>query len=410
LFVEEMQWRGLVKQLSHDTLADLMRGERLTLYSGFDPTARSLHVGNLMPIMGLRRAQLHGHHPIALVGGATGMIGDPSGKSSERNLLTAEVLAANLAGLEAQLSRFLDFEDASLVNNGDWIGPMTYLEMLRDVGKHFSVNAMIAKDSVKTRLEEREHGISYTEFSYMLIQAYDFYHLYKERGCRLQIGGSEQWGNITAGIDLTRRLAGVEVYGMTLPLLLDATGKKFGKSEAGAVWLDAELTSPYDFYQYFVRVDDRDVPKVLRYLTTLDRATIEGLEAAHAEAPQKREAHRALARFMTALVHGEAEAIKAEAAAQALFSHQAGALPPGTPTHDFAEGKLASGWLLVDALVESGLLPSKGAARREIQGGGIYVNEQRIGSPEHSLGVADLQDGMIRLRKGKKSHMVLKPA
>ncbi|MCA9307704.1 MAG: tyrosine--tRNA ligase, partial [Phycisphaerales bacterium] len=212
--------------------------------------------------------QLHGHHPIALVGGATGMIGDPSGKSSERNLLTPEVLAENQAGLKSQLERFLDFDHATMVNNADWIGPMTFLEMLRDVGKHFSVNAMIAKDSVKTRLEEREHGISYTEFSYMIIQAYDFYHLNKHNGCRLQIGGSEQWGNITAGIDLTRRLTGAEVYGMTLPLLLDASGKKFGKSEAGAVWLDAELTSPYDFYQYFVRVDDRDVIKVLRYLTT----------------------------------------------------------------------------------------------------------------------------------------------
>lgn len=404
-----MQWRGLVKQLSHDGIRDLMRAEKLSLYSGFDPTAPSLHVGNLMPLMGLRRAQLHGHHPIVLVGGATGMIGDPSGKSAERNLLDVDRLAANVAGIRAQMAHFLDFSDATLVDNADWFGSMRFLDVLRDVGKHFSVNAMIAKDSVKSRLEEREHGISYTEFSYMIIQAYDFWHLQKQHGCRLQIGGSEQWGNITAGIDLIRRLGGAEAYGMTLPLLLDASGRKFGKSEKGAVWLDPARTPPYDFYQYFVRADDRDVGKLLRFLTTLDKATIEALEEEHARAPQNREAAKALARFMTNLVHGEEETRRAEEAAKALFAAAtAGAVPEGTPTYDAPAAKFASGWALVDAIVESGLMPSKGAARRAIQQGGVYVNGERVGEADLVLRTEDLQDGTVRLRHGKKKHLVLK--
>lgn len=404
-----MQWRGLVQQLSHPDLDEVMRGDKLTLYSGFDPTASSLHVGHLIPLLGLRRAQLHGHHPIALVGGATGMIGDPSGKSAERSLLSFDVIEENKRGLRAQMERFVDFSDAKLVDNGDWFRGFEFVTLLRDVGKHFSVNAMIAKDSVKTRLEEREQGISYTEFSYMIIQAYDFYHLYDKFGCKLQIGGNEQWGNITAGIDLTRRLAGAECYGMTLPLLLDASGKKFGKTEGGAVWLDPERTSPYDFFQFFMRTDDRDVGKILRRLTLLDKETIEGLEAEHARAPEKREAIRYLARTMTEMVHGAEEARRAEQAAAALFSGaKSGAVPDGTPTHEFEAGKLASGWGLVDAIVESGLMPSKGAARRAISQGGLYVNGERVSAADHSLGVDDLQDGMIRLRHGKKKHMVLR--
>lgn len=405
-----MQWRGLVQQTSHDRLAPLMNEEKLTLYSGFDPTAPSLHVGNLMPILGLRRAQMLGHHPVALVGGATSMIGDPSGKSSERNLMGAETIDANTQGLKEQLGRFIDFSSGTLVNNLDWMGPMSFLDVLRDVGKHFSVNAMIAKESVRARLNEREQGISYTEFSYMIIQAYDFLVLFDKHQCKLQIGGSEQWGNITAGIDLVRRERSAEAYGLTLPLLLDASGKKFGKTESGAVWLDAERTSPYDFYQYFVRTDDRDINKTLRFLTLLDQKTVLELEDLHARAPETREVAKVLARTMTEMVHGKDEAMRAEQATAALFGKpEAGALPAGTPTYDFDEGKLASAWPLVEALVDSGMLPSRGGARREIQGGGIYVNDQRIGDVGHSLGPADLQDGMIRLRRGKKKHMVLKP-
>ncbi len=406
-----MQWRGLVKQLSHDGLDEVMAKEKMRVYSGFDPTASSMHVGNLMPTMALRRAQLAGHHPIVLVGGATGMIGDPSGKSSERNLLDMETLEKNVEGLSKQFSRFIDFDDATLVNNFDWFRGIGYLEFLREVGKHFSVNAMIARDSVRTRLEEREHGISYTEFSYMLIQAYDFWHLYKEHGCKLQLGGSEQWGNIASGIDIIRRLGGGEAYGMTLPLLLDASGKKFGKSEEGAIWLDPDRTSPYDFYQYFLRTDDRDVIRVLRYLTTLERERIDELEERHAAAPEKREAARELAQWMTALVHGEDEAKRAEASAKALFDPNVkGDLPPGTPTYACEASKLEAGWPLVDAIVESGLLPSKGKARKAIEQGGIYVNGERQSDTARTLTTADAEGGDVRLRHGKKNHMVLQPA
>src|SRR5262245_61350796 len=292
-FVEDMQWRGLVQQVSDPRLGEIMSGEKLALYSGFDPTAPSLHVGNLMPIFGLRRAQQHGHKPIALVGGATGMVGDPSGKVGERKLLSHEDIEQNLVGIRKQLERLLDFSSnafsrAEMVNNGDWFKNFGYLEFLRDVGKHFSVNMMMAKESVRARLEDRDSGISYTEFSYMLIQAYDYLHLSDHHNCRLQIGGSEQWGNITAGMDLIRRLRSKETYALTLPLLLDSSGKKFGKSESGAIWLDPERTSPYDFYQYFLRTDDRDVSKILRYLTFLDEKSIRELEEQLRVAPEKR--------------------------------------------------------------------------------------------------------------------------
>lgn len=409
MFIEEMEWRGLIKQVSHDQLRTLMGSEKIALYSGFDPSAASFHVGNLMPILALRRAQLDGHKAVALLGGATGMIGDPSGKSAERNLLSVEVLEANTAGLRKQLEGLLDFSNATMVNNIDWFRPMSFLDFLRDTGKHFSVNAMIAKDSVRTRLEEREQGISYTEFSYMLIQAYDFCHLYETEKCRLQIGGSEQWGNITAGIDLIRRLHGAEAYGLTLPLLLDSSGKKFGKSEKGAVYLDPNLTSPYDFYQFFVRADDRDVIQLLRFLTLLPRDTIEALEAEHAKAPEKRVAAKELARAMTTLVHGPEETTKAENAAAALFKKAApGEVPPGTPVHEMDKAAIAQGLLLVDALVTSGLAKSKAAARRAISGGGVYVNGDRIEAADHQLDLEAVQDGLIRLRHGKKNHMVLK--
>jgi tyrosyl-tRNA synthetase len=405
-----MEWRGLVKQVSHERLSELMASEKLTLYSGFDPTAPSLHLGHLMPILGLRRAQLLGHRPVVLVGGATGMIGDPSGKSAERNLLSRDDIERNSAALKAQLGRFLDFSDALLVNNADWFSKLSFLDVLRDIGKHFSVNAMIAKDSVRARLEERESGISYTEFSYQLIQAYDFYWLHQHHGCRLQIGGSEQWGNITAGIDLIRRLAGKEAYALTLPLILDASGKKFGKTEAGAVWLDADLTKPYDFYQYLIRTDDRDVGRTLRFLTMLDRATIEALEAEHARAPEKREAQRVLARELTTMVHGAEATREAEAATAALFGKERGAgqAPPGTPSHALPASALAAGVPIVEALVQSGLCKSKNEARREIEGGGIYVAEERVSGFDRALTAQDLREGTIVLRRGKKNYLVLR--
>jgi tyrosyl-tRNA synthetase len=404
-FVEEMQWRGLIQQVSDERLGEIMRAEKLTLYSGFDPTSSSLHVGNLMPIFGLRRAQLHGHHPVALVGGATGMIGDPSGKSDERKLLTVETIAANLHAIRNQLGRFLDFSDAVVVNNGDWFDGFSYLGFLRDVGKHFTVNMMLAKESVRARLEDRESGISYTEFSYMLIQAYDFLHLFDSHGCKLQIGGSEQWGNITAGLELIRRLRGKEAYALTLPLLLDSQGKKFGKSEKGAVFLDAEKTSVYDFYQYFFRVDDRDVVKLLKNLSFLEEKTIAELEEQVKIAPEKREAQRALARELTTLVHGAEEMRKVEDVFAAL---REGKAAEGAPSSNVQAGKLAAGWPLVDALVETGLCSSKSDARRQIEGGGVYVNDEKIQEVDHKLQPSDVRDGVIFLRRGKKSYHAVK--
>jgi tyrosyl-tRNA synthetase len=407
-FVDELAWRGLVKQVSHEHLAALMREQKLTLYSGFDPTAPSLHVGNLMPILALRRAQLHGHRPVVLVGGATGMIGDPSGKAEERKLLGAEELERNQEGIRRQLARFIDLDQGLMVNNADWFRGLGYLDFLRDVGKHFTVNAMLAKESVRARLEDRDTGISYTEFSYMLIQAYDFLWLHDHHRCTLQIGGSEQWGNITAGIELIRRLRGREAYALTLPLLLDAQGKKFGKSEKGAVYLDPERTSPYDFYQFFLRADDREVPTLLRFLTFLDEPAIRELEVELASAPERREAQRVLARELTTLVHGAAETRRAEEAAAALFGpKREGAVPPGAPTFAVEQGALASGLPLVEALARSGLCKSRNEARREIQGGGVYVNDARVEAVEHALGPADVRDGVVVLRRGKKNFLVL---
>jgi tyrosyl-tRNA synthetase len=408
-YVDEMIWRGLVQQVSDERLGAIMAGEKLSLYSGFDPTAASFHVGNLIPLFALRRAALYGHKPILLVGGATGMIGDPSGKADERKLLSVETLEANLAGMRKQAERLV--EGATLVNNGDWFRDFSYLGFLRDIGKHFTVNMMLAKESVRARLEDRESGISYTEFSYMLIQAYDFLHLHDHHACKLQIGGSEQWGNITAGLELIRRLRAKEAYALTLPLLLDSSGKKFGKSEKGAVWLDPERTTPYDFYQYFFRVEDADVGKMLRMLTFLDRATIEEIEVAGRAAPEKREAQRVLARELTTLIHGAEETKKVEEAAAALFGPRvAGAIPPGAPSSDLAASRLAGGFFLVDALVESGLCKSKSEARREMEGGGIYVNDERVQKIEHLLTPGDAREGVILLRRGKKSYHALKIA
>ncbi len=371
-FVEELSWRGLVQQSTDPELAAKMRAERFTLYIGFDPTADSLHVGSLLPLLTLIRAQRAGHKPIALVGGATGMVGDPSGKAEERKLISLEELRHNVGALGAQIARLVP--DAQMVDNYDWFHGYGYLDFLRDIGKHFSVNMMLGKESVRARLEDREHGISYTEFSYMLIQAYDFLSLFDRHGCRLQIGGSDQWGNITAGIDLVRRLRGKEVYGLTMPLVTNAAGQKFGKSEKGNVWLDAARTPPYDFYQFFVRVDDRDVGRFLRYFTFLDEPTIVGLEAEVRTAPEKRQAQRTLAREVTRLVHGEA----AVAQAESELPSTAMALPRP----------------LVDVLVDCGLCKSKSDARRQIEQGGVYVDGERIDDVAYVLArPATLQRG-----------------
>jgi tyrosyl-tRNA synthetase len=386
-----------------------MGAEKLTLYSGFDPTASSFHVGNLVPIFALRRAQLFGHKPIALVGGATGMIGDPSGKADERKLMAVEEIEANVAALKKQFARFLDFDDAILCNNGDWFRDFSYLGFLRDVGKHFTVNMMLGKESVRARLEDRESGISYTEFSYMLIQAYDYLWLSDHHGCKLQIGGSEQWGNITAGLELIRRLRGKEAFGLTLPLLLDSQGKKYGKSEKGAVWLDTERTSVYDFYQYFVRADDRDVPRLLRFFTFLDEKRILEVEGELQRAPEKREAQKVLAQEMTRVVHGAEALRQAEEAAEKLFrERKPGEIPEGAPQSEVAAAKLSAGWPLVDALVETALCKSKSDARREIEGGGAYVNDERVQKIDHKLTVGDVREGVILLRRGKKNHHALK--
>jgi tyrosyl-tRNA synthetase len=375
-FVEELTWRGLVQQSTDPELAAKMRAEPFTLYIGFDPTADSLHVGSLLPLLTLIRAQRAGHKPIALVGGATGMVGDPSGKSEERKLMSLEELRHNVGALGLQVGRFLDFGagNAELVDNYEWFQGFGYLDFLRDIGKHFSVNMMMAKESVRARLEDRDQGISYTEFSYMLIQAFDFLSLYDRYSCTLQVGGSDQWGNITAGIDLVRRLRGKEVYGLTMPLVTNSSGQKFGKSEKGNVWLDAAKTSPYDFYQFFFRVDDRDVGRYLRYFTFLDEPTIVALDEQTKAAPEKREAQRTLAREVTRMVHGQAAVDQAETA----LPSTAMALPKP----------------LVDVLVDCGLCKSKSDARRQIEQGGVYVDGTRIDDVNYVLAKgATLQRG-----------------
>lgn len=378
-FVEELTWRGLVQQSTDPELAAKMRAEPFTLYIGFDPTADSLHVGSLLPLLTLMRAQRAGHKPIALVGGATGMVGDPSGKTEERKLLSLDELRHNVGALGLQISRLA--AGATMVDNYEWFQGYGYLDFLRDVGKHFSVNMMLAKESVRARLEDREHGISYTEFSYMLIQAYDFLSLYDHYGCRLQVGGSDQWGNITAGIDLVRRLRAKEVYGLTMPLVTNSSGQKFGKSEKGNVWLDAARTPPYDFYQFFFRVDDRDVGRFLRYFTFLDEPAILALEEQVRTAPEKREAQRTLAREVTRMVHGEA----AVAQAESELPSTAMALPKP----------------LVEVLVECGLCKSKSDARRQIEQGGVYVDGQRIDD------VAYMLTNGATLQRGKRDKHVI---
>ena len=409
--LDDLTWRGLVAQSTDaDELRKDLETAPITLYCGFDPTAESLHAGNLLQLVTLRRFQLAGHRPIALAGGATGLIGDPSGRSSERDFVSKEEVAARLDRIKPQLERFLDFSDggALLANNLDWTEDLSALDFLRDVGKHFSVNVMLGRESVSARLEGG--GISYTEFSYMLLQALDFLELFRRHGCRLQTGGSDQWGNIVAGLDLIRRVEGGSGHALTTPLVTSATGEKFGKSTGGGrLWLDPELTTPYAFYQYWINVDDRDAGPYLRYFTFLSRAEIEELDRATAERPQARAAQRRLAQELTTLVHGAAETERVEAASRALFGQgelrdlDAGTLAAAlaeTP-HARVEGALPS---TADLLTLTGLDASKSAARRTVSEGGAYVNNRRVSDPDEAPAPAELLHGRwLVVRKGKRT-------
>jgi tyrosyl-tRNA synthetase len=420
--LDELKWRGLWADCTDEAaLTQRLAAGPVTLYCGFDPTAESLHVGNLVPLLALRRFQNCGHQPIAVAGGATGAIGDPSGKTQERQLLTRDILRHNIAAVKEQLRRLLDFDTpvnpARLVDNADWTAPVSYLDFLRDIGKHFSVNMMVSKESVRARMEDRECGISYTEFSYMLLQAFDFWHLADSVGCELQIGGSDQWGNITAGIDLIRKKLGRTAYGLTLPLITNADGTKFGKTVAGAIWLSSAKTSVYRFYQFWVRTDDRDVLRYLKYFTFLGRDEIADLEQQHLAKPEARAAHRALARAVTMLIHGESATLESVRASEILFGGELAGVSEGTfreivgevPTHPVAADRFAGAGLpLVEALVVAGLCPSKGQARKDIAGGGIYVNNVRDANAQRTLGSGDLLFGRhLLIRKGKHNYAVL---
>jgi len=421
--VAELRWRELIHQTTDNSNLPAWLNEKpRTIYVGFDPTSDSMHVGNLVAVMLLRRFQQAGHRPIALVGGATGMIGDPSGKSEERNLLNVEVLRANVARMATQLQCFLDFDcgsnSALLVNNYDWMGRFGFLEFLRDIGKHFPVNVMLSKDSVKARLERTDSGLSYTEFSYMLLQAYDFVYLNEHFGCELQAGGSDQWGNITAGIDLARRIRGVQVHGITCPLLTKSDGTKMGKTESGALWLAADRTSPYKFYQYWYNTQDADVGKCLRYFTDLRQAEIEHLENQHAANPDQRAAQRQLASDLTRLVHGDEALAAALNASKVLFGAEIDRLSDAqlsevfadVPSRDLPRSRLeGTGIGVVDAFFEVGLAKSKGEARRAIGEGGGYVNNRRVESVDSRLTSSDLaSESIIVVRKGKKNYGLLR--
>ena len=420
-FYEDLQWRGLVADCTDAAgLQERLAKGPITLYAGFDPTGDSLHVGHLMGQLTLRRFQLAGHHVLPLAGGATGMIGDPSGKSAERNLLTREQLDYNVACIKKQLSRLLDFEVAAnparLVDNASWTVNLSYLDFLRDIGKHFSVNMMVAKDSVRSRMEG-DSGISYTEFSYMLLQAHDFYVLRKDYNCELQIGGSDQWGNITAGTDLIRKKLGAPSWGMTFPLITKSDGTKFGKTESGAVWLDPEKTSPYRFYQFFINTEDVMVVPYLKKFTLLPREEIESLEKQHIENPGARHAHKALARAVTALVHGEAAANDAIRASEILFGGNLDGISEAlfkdvageAPTKEIERAKLeGAGIPFVELLVHAGLCPSKGQARKDVEGGGVSINNVREANPQRTVTTAELLFGKhLLLRKGKRNYAVI---
>jgi len=418
---EDLAWRGLISQATHPELAGLLEKERFTVYAGFDPTADSLHIGHMVPLLCLARFQRAGHTPIALIGGATGMIGDPSGKTEERTLQDSRAVERNVVGIEIQLRKFLDFKGSNaaiVTNNLNWLGQLRLVTFLRDIGKHFSVNVMMARESVRARLEDRDQGISYTEFSYQLLQAYDFLQLWDEYKCRVQIGGSDQWGNIVAGMDLTRRLRpGVETYGLTFPLVTKSDGGKFGKTESGAVWLDPARTSPYKFYQFWINVADADVVKFLKYFTFLSHAEIDALDAAVKSAPQERAAQKALATEMTKLVHGEPALVDAVKASAAMFGGSLEGLSDATledifagmPSAEVPRGALSGDRVLVDVLVEVGVFKSKGEAKKLVQNGGLYINNARVDTQDAKLTKTCLTTERIAVvRTGKKNYHLLK--
>jgi len=419
---DEFKWRGMVYDAT-EGLSELFAKESVTAYIGFDPTASSLHVGSLLTVMGLARLQRFGHTPIAIVGGGTGMIGDPSGKSQERVLLGPEQIAENVAGVRQQLERFLDFgtapNAARIVNNADWLGTIDLLSFLRDAGKHFTVNYMLQKESVHRRLES-EDGISFTEFSYLVLQAYDFLQLFDRHGCTLQMGGSDQWGNITAGIDLIRKLRATKAHGLVWPLMKTSAGTKFGKTEAGTIWLDAGRTSPFKFYQFWLNTDDSDVIMYLKCFTFLEQHTIDALAIITKSAPEKREAQRILAREVTTLVHGAEHVTRAEHASSVLFGEDIATLSADQVLAVFGDVSSSSvpsasfdgaGMALVDLLADPAvkLVPSKSEARRLVQSGGVYVNNRRASDPQMRLTRAQAIEGrLFVLRKGQKQNHVIR--
>jgi tyrosyl-tRNA synthetase len=424
--VADLQSRGLVHQTSvpdlDALLTKLLQSRPIAAYAGFDPTADSLHVGNFVAILGLIYAQRNGIRPIAVVGGATGLIGDPGGRTTERQLQSKEDVAKNVQGIRRVLEKFLDFNDAKapaiIISNLDWFGPMSAIDFLRDVGKHFRVGSMLAKDSVRSRMDASDEGMSYTEFSYQLLQGYDFYRLYKDQNCVLQLGGSDQWGNITAGTDLIRKLEGESgnAFALTMPLITTSSGAKFGKSEGNAVWLTADRTSVFDFYQFWLRTLDGDVVRYLKYFTFMPLDHIEHLMASHLSAPEKRTAQRELARLMTTLVHGSAATEQALSASETLYGSEkldAAAFhsltEQGVPSININLSRLQAGISIVDACVDTGLAKSKGEARRLIQQGGLYMNNVKVTSIDEVIRPDNLiaSDGIV-LRAGKKNYRLIR--
>ena len=426
-FIEELRWRGMIQDIMPETEQHLMEGLRAA-YVGIDPTADSLHIGHLVGVMMLRHFQNCGHKPYALVGGATGMIGDPSGKSVERNLLTEEVLAHNIAGIKKQLAKFLDFEStapnrAELVNNYDWMKEFSFLSFIRDIGKHITVNYMMAKDSVKKRFDPNENtdGMSFTEFSYQLLQGYDFLHLYQEKNLTLQMGGSDQWGNITTGTELIRRIAGGKAYALTCPLITKADGTKFGKSEGGNVWLDPEKTSPYKFFQYWINTSDADAERYIKIFTMLSKEEINSLIAQHTEAPHLRVLQNKLAEELTLLVHGREELEKAKKASQILFGNSTSAdlrtldektfleVFDGVPQAEVSAADITGGLDMIAILsAKTGFISSNSEARRALKENSISVNKEKVGE-DYQIGEKDLVDGkFILLQRGKKNYFIVK--
>ncbi|HGZ9647572.1 TPA: tyrosine--tRNA ligase [Staphylococcus aureus] len=414
VLIEDLKWRGLIyQQTDEQGMEDLLNKEQVTLYCGADPTADSLHIGHLLPFLTLRRFQEHGHRPIVLIGGGTGMIGDPSGKSEERVLQTEEQVDKNIEGISKQMHNIFEFgtdHGAVLVNNRDWLGQISLISFLRDYGKHVGVNYMLGKDSIQSRLE---HGISYTEFTYTILQAIDFGHLNRELNCKIQVGGSDQWGNITSGIELMRRMYGqTDAYGLTIPLVTKSDGKKFGKSESGAVWLDAEKTSPYEFYQFWINQSDEDVIKFLKYFTFLGKEEIDRLEQSKNEAPHLREAQKTLAEEVTKFIHGEDALNDAIRISQALFSGDLKSLsakelkdgfkdvPQVTLSNDTTN--------IVEVLIETGISPSKRQAREDVNNGAIYINGERQQDVNYALAPEDKIDGEFTIiRRGKKKYFMV---